>query len=260
MHDRLGGHLDVLELGQVGVRPPPEREDDLLTGVDVVAVDEDLQRLGRTWGGVHGGDATGARPACLPGTVPGPRAGPGAGPRARPPSSRTAPTARRAPRRAPARPGRRSPTGGRRPGAGRRRGPGSHAPISPSCRAGYQSPPISVGLAHDRDAEEGVERQRQQDQQHPERVGHPARHRVDARPAARRTGSRPRPGARASASCTNGDSQRRVVPAGEVERPRRDDVEQRRSAAGRSAPWRPASAAPPAASAAAAAAGCAARG
>ena len=54
--DRLGGHLDVLELGKVGVRTPAEGEDDLLAGGDVVAVDEDAQRLVR--GGLaHGRDA-----------------------------------------------------------------------------------------------------------------------------------------------------------------------------------------------------------
>ena len=47
--DRLGGHLDELQLGQVRVRAVAERQDHLLAGVDVVAVDEDLQgrrRLG----------------------------------------------------------------------------------------------------------------------------------------------------------------------------------------------------------------------
>ena len=44
--DGLGGDLDVLELGQVRVGTAAEREDHLLARVDVVAVDEDLDRAG----------------------------------------------------------------------------------------------------------------------------------------------------------------------------------------------------------------------
>ena len=65
--DGLGGHLDVLELGQVGVRTAAEREDDLLAGVDVVAVDEDLQgRSARRRSREHRIHGAGARPPQAP--------------------------------------------------------------------------------------------------------------------------------------------------------------------------------------------------
>ena len=67
--DRLGGDLDVLQLGQVGVRPAAEREDDLLADVDVVAVDEHAQPrlpLPGVVGVAHGQKATEST-ATLPG-------------------------------------------------------------------------------------------------------------------------------------------------------------------------------------------------
>src|SRR5690606_20983902 len=114
--DGLGGDLDVLQLRQVGARTASQREDDLLTGVDVVRVDEHLQRGGLRGSRVgHGTDAT--RP-CWP-SVPVPRSGPAVGPPAWPPASTRAPTGRRGPGRTAPRSRPPRPTGSRRPGAGR---------------------------------------------------------------------------------------------------------------------------------------------
>src|SRR3954451_13235517 len=120
-HDRFGGHLDVLELRHVGVRPATEPEDHLGAGVGVVAVDQDLQACVGC-GVAHAADSTG-HPRLRYGVSPAPRAGPGAGPRAQPHAWTSGPTDCTAHRRTPARPGRPRPRGCLRPGAGRPRGP-----------------------------------------------------------------------------------------------------------------------------------------
>ena len=179
------------------MRPPAEREDDLLAGVDVVAVDEHLQRRSAASGAWrrHGGGCYRGSAVARPGRA-----------RASSRSSRRssrAPSLQRGPH--PLDEEHREEhqadqvAGAPQEAAGEvlvGERVGQPGPIAPRA-AGYQSPPISLVCAHDRDAEERVERQRQQHQQQPERVAHPTRHRVDARAAARRTGSRPRRGARA---------------------------------------------------------------
>ena len=252
--DRLGGHLDVLELGQVGVRAAAEGQDHLLAGVHVVAVDEHLQRGGRRGGRVaHGRDATGRSPAARGRRsfarleqVEAPVLALGLLHR------RAHPLREEHPEEHQRRPGRPEPH--RMPparcwsssGVGQ---PGAHRPV---VQVGYQSPPISSLLAHDRDAEEGVERQRQHDQQHPERVADPPGQRVDADDRPEEQAARPAPGGRASSrgrtssAATRRTSRRSRAPTA---RPRRAGT----SAAGRTAPSPPASAAPPAASAAGAA-------
>ena len=74
-------------------------------------------------------------------------------------------------------------------------------------------------LAHDRDAEEGVERQREHGEQHPGRVADPARERVDAhqRPEEQRPDQHQ---VHVHHLVHEHRPQRGVVPAGEVERPR----------------------------------------
>ena len=74
--------------------------------------------------------------------------------------------------------------------------------------------------------QEGVERQREHDQQQPERVGRPARAPGRGPPAARRTASPTTTRCRCISSCSERRVQRRVVPAGEVQRPRADHEQQ----------------------------------
>ena len=221
--DRLGGHLDVLQLGQVGVRPAAQRQDDLLAGVDVVAVDEHLEGFGLA---AHAGRCyrLGAPSSLVVGSGAAAFAAARSsrsrrGPRASPRPSTSAPTGRTARRRQRSRRGRRRPRGCRRRGAGRRTRSGSHGIVA--CSAGYQSSPDQRVLAHDRDAEEGVERQRQHQQQQPERVAHPARDRVDADDRREEQGADDDE-VQVHQLVQEVRVQGRVVPAGEVERPRAD--------------------------------------
>ena len=263
MHDRLGGHLDVLQLGEVGVRPAAERQDHLLAGVDVVAVDEHPHGVGaRGWrlgARVTRRDATGR-------AVVAARVG-----RRRdvPRSSRSS---RRSSRLASAIDDRThctnstanrtepdqvagSPRGCRRRGAGRR--PDRAATASSACSDGVPVAADQVALTHDRDAEERVERQRQDQHQHPERVAHPPGDRVDAddRGEEQRADHHQ---VDVHQLVQDARVERRVVPAGEVERPRAEHVEREGQRREGEHLGRPASAARPAASRAAAAAACAA--
>ena len=158
---------------------------------------------------------------------PPPRAGRAVGPRARPRASRTAPTARTAPRRRPARPGRRRPTGSRRPGAGRRARAAARRPSARPAARRTSPRASSRGLPHDRDAEERVERQRQQDHEHPERVGHPPRHRVE--PISGQKNSDPTSTKWTwVSSWRNGERRVAAYQPGEVQRPRRDHEQRQR--------------------------------
>ena len=133
--DRLGGHLDVLELGQVGVRTAAEREDHLLAGVR-------RRRCRRAPSGRgRGGVESRARPRCV---TRSPSAAGCVEPRVarleqvEPPvlarrllHRRAHPLGEQHPEEHQRRSGRRSPTGSRRPGAGRR---ASAAARRPSAR------------------------------------------------------------------------------------------------------------------------------
>ena len=77
----------------------------------------------------------------------------------------------------------------------------------------YQSAAISSCSCMIDSPEQGVERQREEHQQHPERVRQPGRAVGPRRSAARTTGSRPAGSAGACSSCSQGCSQGRLVPA-----------------------------------------------
>ncbi len=217
--DRLGGDLDVLELGQVRVRAPAQRQDHLLTRVDVVAVDQHLEGgLGVT----HGRDATGRSPTDLAGldqVEPPVLAGGLLDRRPHPLGEQHGEEDQ--PDQvagAPEDPASQLLVGGR---VGQ---PGAHRTV---VQRGVPGTADQRLLSHDRDAEEGVERQGQHGQQHPERVADAVGQRVDADQGPEEE--------RAHQHQVDvhqlvhvGRLERGVVPAGEVERPRRDDVQEER--------------------------------
>ena len=240
--DRLGGDLDVLQLGQVGVRTAPEREDDLLAGrrrrrcrraraaglrvsgagVVGVAHGQKATVVGLGGPGAHGGAGRGVR-----------RAARGRGARASRASSRSSRRSSRLASRIEERTHwtnstakNSSPTASpelqRMPPAscwsawalGQ---PGAHRAV---VELGVPAAADQPVLGHDRDAHERVERQRQDGQQHPDRVGDPARAAGRRPSAARRTRQPTTHHVQVGHLVQVVVVQRRGVPPAEVERPR----------------------------------------